>query len=83
MNGNTCVKHLMKVTSGIDSFVIGETQITSQIKNAFKISLNNSSTGQILSKLIQFSLEAGKRIKNETKLSDGSLSTSYLSLIHI
>ena len=83
MNGNTCVKHLMKVTSGIDSFVIGETQITSQIKNAFKISLNNSSTGQILSKLIQFSLEAGKRIKNETKLSDGSLSTSYAAVVKL
>ena len=83
MNGNACIQHLMKVTSGIDSFVIGETQITSQIKNAFQISIKNSSTGQILSKLIQSSLEAGKRIKNETKLSDGSLSTSYAAVVKL
>ncbi len=83
MENNKCIKHLMQVTSGIDSFIVGETQITSQIKNAFKISINNSSTGSILSKLIQSSLEAGKRVKNETKLSDGSLSTSYAAVINL
>jgi len=80
---NDCIEHLIKVTSGLESIVFGETQITNQIKNAFKISSRNSSTGPILSKMIQSSLEAGKRIKNETSISKGSLSFSHAAVIKL
>ena len=75
-----CIEHIMKVTSGIESIVFGETQITNQIKNAYKLSLKKSSTGPILSKLIQSALELGKRIKNETSISKGSLSVPFAAV---
>ena len=79
-NGIDCVKHLMEVSCSVTSLLIGETQITSQIKKSYKLAKDSKSLRSILSRLIQSSLEAGKKIRNKTKLSDGSSSISYAAV---
>lgn len=79
-SGINCVRHMMEVSCSVTSLLVGETQITNQIKNSYKIAKECSSLKSILSRLIHSSLEAGKNIRNKTKLSDGSSSASYASV---
>ena len=78
--GEDCIKHMMEVSCGVTSLLIGETEITNQIKKSYQLAKNCKSTKSILSRLIQSSLEAGKKIRNNTKLSDGSSSISYAAV---
>tara|TARA_B100000965_G_scaffold319061_1_gene279902 strand:- start:718 stop:1968 length:1251 start_codon:yes stop_codon:yes gene_type:complete len=79
-SGINCVRHMMEVSCSVTSLLVGETQITNQIKNSYKIAKECSTLKSILSRLIHSSLEAGKKIRNKTKLSDGSSSASYASV---
>lgn len=52
LSGVNCVRHLFKVASSLDSLVIGEGQILSQIKNAYQIARENSMTGTIFNTIL-------------------------------
>tara|TARA_B110000467_G_C18331238_1_gene493365 strand:- start:2432 stop:3517 length:1086 start_codon:yes stop_codon:yes gene_type:complete len=80
LNGSDCIHHLMHVSAGMDSMMLGETQITAQIKSSFSHARTVSGTGPILNRFIQFSLEAGKRVRTETNLSAGAISVSYAAV---
>ena len=80
LSGLNSISHLMQVSAGMDSMMVGETQITSQIKTSFKHARELMGTGPILNRFIQFSLEAGKRVRTETNLSAGSISISYAAV---
>lgn len=69
-------KHLFSVASGIESMVIGETQIQSQVKQAFELAQKHKSVGPVLSTLFRNALTVGKRVRNETAISRFSLSIS-------
>jgi glutamyl-tRNA reductase len=56
--------------------VIGETQILGQVKDAYHTARDAGNTGTILNKLFHFAIETGKRVRAETKISDGILSIS-------
>ncbi len=78
--GEDCIVHLMEVSSGMDSMILGETQITSQIKKLFAHAKKYHATGPILNRFIQTALEAGKRVRTDTDLSSGSVSISYAAV---
>tara|TARA_B100000676_G_scaffold306707_1_gene363549 strand:- start:24 stop:1274 length:1251 start_codon:yes stop_codon:yes gene_type:complete len=78
--GEACVSHLIEVSCSVTSLLVGETEITNQIKRSYNLAKANNSLKSILSRLIQFSLEAGKKIRNKTKLSEGSSSVSYAAV---
>mgnify|MGYP001158427776 FL=1 len=78
--GINCVRHIMEVSCSVTSLLVGETQITNQIKKSYKLAKECKSLKSILSRLIHSSLEAGKKIRNQTRLSDGSSSASYASV---
>ena len=80
LNAIDCVKQLIQVSCGIDSQLIGETEITSQIKKSFKLSKDHGASKSILTRLVQTCLEAGKKARSKTKLSEGSLSISYAAI---
>ncbi len=74
------IRHLFTVTSGLDSAVVGETEILGQVKTAFETALGEQSAGPHLSALFRHSLEAGKRARTETAISRGTASVSHAAV---
>ncbi len=70
------INHLFSVASSIKSMVLGENQIQAQIKQALDTARDQQSTGTVLTALFQAALSVGKRVRNETKISEHSLSIS-------
>jgi len=68
--------HFFNVISSLDSMVIGETQILGQVKDAYRTAVEMGNTGTILNKLFHIGIESGKRVRAETRISDGILSIS-------
>ena len=75
-DGLKAVKHLFNVASGLDSMVLGEDQIIGQVKNAFLISDHEHCAGPVLTRLFNRSFNAGKHVRAETKINEGSASVS-------
>ncbi|MBC7545127.1 MAG: glutamyl-tRNA reductase [Candidatus Sericytochromatia bacterium] len=67
-------QHLYRVAAGLDSMVLGEGEILSQIKQALASAQANNTTKTVLHALFQFAIEAGKRVRTETAISHGSVS---------
>lgn len=63
------IRHLFRVTCGLDSMVLGEDEILRQVKEAYQLSLNNKCTNPELNIIFQGALSNAKRIKTDTKLS--------------
>ena len=70
------VEHLFSVASGVDSMVVGETQVAAQLKEAYAHARRASSSGPVLNRLFASSFEAGKKVRHRTRVSEGSVSVS-------
>ena len=68
VRGNDAVRHLFRVTSGLDSMILGEPQITGQVKQGYRRAREAQTTGPILERLIQSALAAAKRVRSETDI---------------
>ncbi len=77
---DTAVRHLFEVASGIDSMVVGETQILGQVKDAYSISTKVGSNGPMINKIFHQAIRVGKRARTETKISEGILSISHAAV---
>ncbi|MEW9700161.1 glutamyl-tRNA reductase [Paenibacillus sp. SI8] len=73
-------EHLFRVTSGLDSMVIGETQILGQVRDAFLLSQNLKTTGAFFNTLFKQSVTLAKRAHSETGISDNPVSVSYAAV---
>ncbi len=63
------IRHLFRVTAGLDSMILGEPQIQGQVKDAFAMSREAGTTGVVLDRLLQHALSAAKRARSETGIS--------------
>ncbi|MFM8936478.1 MAG: glutamyl-tRNA reductase [Vulcanococcus sp.] len=70
------VAHLMRVAAGLDSLVLGEGQILSQVKKMFRLGQEHRSIGPILNRLLNQAVSTGKRVRSETNLGTGAVSIS-------
>ncbi len=77
------VSHLFKVGTGLDSQILGDFEIISQLKQSFKASKKAEVTNPFLERLINAVIQASKRIKNETEISSGATSVSFASVQYI
>ena len=74
--GEAAVRHLYRVAAGLDSLVVGETQIQGQVKRAWQAAQERGLTGTLLNKIAQGALAAGKRVRSETGMGDKVVSVS-------
>ncbi|MBI1937903.1 MAG: glutamyl-tRNA reductase [Ignavibacteriales bacterium] len=74
------VKHLFSVSAGIDSLIIGDSQILGQVKEAYEISEDLNFTGTILSRLFDSAVKVGKRSISETGIGEGAVTVSYAAV---
>ena len=74
------VEHLFKVTSSLDSMVIGEPQILGQIKEAYKKALEEKTAGVVVNRLLHKAFSVAKRIRTETRIAQSAVSISYAAV---
>ena len=82
-NGMEAVMHLFHVGAGLDSQILGDYEIVGQLKQSIKFSKENNGMTGFLERLANGVLQASKEIKNETKLSTGSVSVSFSAIQYI
>jgi len=68
------VRHLLRVAAGLDSMVLGETEITGQIKNAYEVAREAGLTGPVLNRLFQKAFQTTKEIRTRTAIGRGAVS---------
>ncbi len=77
------VTHMFRVGTGLDSQILGDFEIISQIKNSFMQSKTLQLTNNFLERLTNAVIQASKRIKNETEISSGATSVSFAAVQYI
>lgn len=70
------VMHLMRVSAGLDSLVLGEGQILAQVKQCHKLGQEHKGVGRTLNQLFKQAITAGKRVRTETSIGTGAVSIS-------
>ncbi len=74
------MEHLFRVSTGLDSMVLGETQILGQVKDSFLTSQNLKTTGTIFNELFKQAITFGKRMHKETAIGEQAVSISYAAV---
>jgi len=74
------VRHLLEVTSGLLSSVLGDAEIVHQIKKSYQFSIEHKLQGSLLERAMQTVFKSHKRISNDTHFRDGTTSVAYKSL---
>src|SRR5579872_5033876 len=78
--GREAVRHLCRVSAGLDSMVLGESQILAQVKQAAEGAVEAQTSGPILAALFRQAVMAGKRSRTETEINRGAVSISHAAV---
>ncbi|MGJ8643407.1 MAG: glutamyl-tRNA reductase [Luteolibacter sp.] len=73
-------RHLCKVVSGLDSMLLGETEIFGQVKQAYSAAHAAGTTGGMLNKLFQKAFSVGKKVRTQTSIQEGSTSIGNVAV---
>jgi glutamyl-tRNA reductase len=74
------VRHLFRVAAGLESMVLGETEIFGQVKRAYEAAMRAGATGKILNKLFQRAFQVGKQVRSTTGITRGSVSVGSVAV---
>jgi glutamyl-tRNA reductase len=74
------VRHLFRVASGLDSMVVGESQVLSQVKDALAHAQAAGTAGSVLQSLLRHAIESGKRVRTDTEIARGAVSISWAAV---
>ena len=79
-NDQDCIRHLLKVASGLDSMVLGEPQILGQVKQAFQTASDASATGKFLGRLFQHTFSVAKQVRTDTAIGHSPVSVAFAAV---
>jgi glutamyl-tRNA reductase len=74
------VAHLFSVASGLDSQIVGETEILGQVKGAYDAALARKWTGPVLNRVFQKTFQAAKHVRTHTRIGEGQISIASVSV---
>jgi glutamyl-tRNA reductase len=74
------IRHLFSVAAGVDSAVIGESEILGQVRDAWQAARGEATTGPVLNLLFRHAIETGKRARTETGIARGTTSVSHAAV---
>jgi glutamyl-tRNA reductase len=74
------IRHLFRVASGLESMVLGETEIFGQVKRAYEAATRSGTTGRILNRLFQKAFHVGKHVRSATAITRGSVSVGSVAV---
>jgi glutamyl-tRNA reductase len=75
-----CVRHLFRVASGLESMVVGETEIFGQLKRAYQHASGTGTVSRFLNRLFQKSFQVGKQVRSSTAITRGSVSVGSVAV---
>lgn len=78
--GPPVVRHLFEVVSSLDSMVLGEPQIVTQVKEAYRVAETHDACGPLTHALFQGAIRTSARVRTETKLSEGRVSIASVAV---
>src|SRR6266567_5080051 len=78
--GGKCVQHLFRVASGLDSMVVGETEILGQTKKAYERARASGAAGPYLHRLFQRAFRVAKQVRTHTEITRGSVSVGSVAV---
>jgi glutamyl-tRNA reductase len=73
-------RHLCRVVSGLDSMMLGETEIFGQVKHAYQSALGAGATSGVLNRLFQRAFGVGKKVRTETRIQEGATSVGNVAV---
>ena len=77
------IEHLFKVVAGLDSMVVGESEVLGQVKTAYKIALENKTIDNKLKRLFEYSFSVAKNVRTNTDIGVNAISFMYTSILLI
>lgn len=80
---NEAISHLFRVGTGLDSQILGDFEIISQLRSSFNRSKKHGLANPFVERLCNSVIQASKRIKNETEISSGATSVAFASVQYI
>lgn len=78
--GKEAAQHLFRVASGMDSMVLGETEIFGQVKKAYASALGGGSTSRVLNRLFQQAFQIGKYVRTHSRITSGPTSVGAVAV---
>lgn len=80
LRGRDTIRHLLEVAAGLDSQMLGETEIFGQVKDAYAAAQSRGSTGPVLNRVFQKAFQAAKHVRTHTAITEGQVSLANVAV---
>ncbi|MEO7412267.1 MAG: glutamyl-tRNA reductase [Opitutaceae bacterium] len=80
LRGRDTIRHLLEVAAGLDSQMLGETEIFGQVKEAYALAQKRGSTGPVLNRVFQKAFQAAKNVRTNTAITEGQVSVANVAV---